>query len=357
MRKLGRFVIDTHVHSQRHAAGSHLKDKKKETGKKGDFDYIDLESQMAAITTFDNSPRLLYDMDCYGVDMCILQCAFGMNNDLNLELVEKYPDKFRAMAFAKTTMDAILAGEKEWDMKDAIEELDALLATGKFCAIGEGAPAIPESAVNALRHSYSMSERMDELRLVMDLGRKHKVPVTMHTGGPGGYPITHSRWPENWHPYWVMDLAAEYPDVNIIFSHGGMQGGYITDLVEQCLNVASNFNNVYLETGLYWTDLYCEALRYPNVGPEKLVWGTDWGASIPTQTRIGQYPQSFGMQVHNQGIIRHQCDVMGWSLKQIERLDISQDDMNLILGGNALNIFKINYPLTRMFKGLPNVGR
>ena len=63
------------------------------------------------------------------------------------------------------------------------------------------------------------------------------------------------------------------------------------------------------------------------------------------------------MQVHNQGIIKHQCDIMGWSLRQIERLDISQDDMNLILGGNALNIFKIEYPLTRMFKGLPNVGR
>ena len=355
MRKLGRFVIDTHVHSQRHAAGAHLKDKK--AGKKGDADYTDLESQMAAIQTYDNSPRLLYDMETYGVDMCILQCAFGMNNDLNLELMEKYPDKFRCMAFAKTTGDAIVAGEQEWDMKKAIEELDALLATGKFCAIGEGAPAIPESTANKTRHSYSMTERMDELRLVMDLGRKHKVPVTIHTGTPGGYPITHSRWPENWNPYWVLDLAAEYPDVPIIFAHGGMQGGYMTDLVDQCIAVAANFNNVYLETGLYWTDLYYKALRYPNVGPEKLIWGTDWGASIPTQTRYGQTPQTFPMQVHNQGIIRHQCDVMGWSLRQIDRLDISQDDMNLILGGNALNLFKIDFPLTRMFRGLPNVGR
>ena len=35
-----------------------------------------------------------------------------------------------------------------------------------------------------------------------------------------------------------------------------------------------------------------------------------------------------------------------------ESLDISQDDLNLILGGNALRIFKIDFPLTRMFKSV-----
>jgi hypothetical protein len=41
---------------------------------------------------------------------------------------------------------------------------------------------------------------------------------------------------------------------------------------------------------------------------------------------------------------------MGWSLKQVSRLDISQDDMNLILAGNALRVYKIDFPITRMFK-------
>jgi predicted TIM-barrel fold metal-dependent hydrolase len=41
---------------------------------------------------------------------------------------------------------------------------------------------------------------------------------------------------------------------------------------------------------------------------------------------------------------------MGWSLKQVIRLDISQDDLNLILGGNALRVYKIDFPITRMFK-------
>jgi predicted TIM-barrel fold metal-dependent hydrolase len=193
---------------------------------------------------------------------------------------------------------------------------------------------------------------MDELRKVMDLAKKHKVPVRVHTGSPMGYPITYTHWPENWHPNWIRDLAAEYPDVSIIFDHGGMQGGRGEQLVEECIQVAANNDNVYLETGLYWTDLYYKALVDPNVGPEKLMWGTDWGASIPIQTQLGTNPQTFAAQVHKHGIVPYQVDIMGWSLKQVSRLDISQDDMNLILGGNALRIYKIDFPLSRMFKML-----
>ena len=343
MRKSGRFVVDTHVHSQRHAAGAALKAKLKETGKK-ELDYTDLNSTMGGMETYDNSPRLLYDMECYGVDMCVLQVAFGMSNDLNLELVEKYPDKFVATAGAVKSKEL----GSDWTAKAAYDELDELLATGKFRGIAEGPITRPAQAFKG--KTYNMSERMDELRLTMELGRKYDVVVTIHTGTAGGYPITHTFWPEDWNPYWVHDLAAEYPDVNIVFAHGGMQGGYMTDLVDQCILVASNYNNVYLETGLYWTDLYYKALKYPNVGPEKLIWGSDWGASQPIITRLGNDPQSFSMQVHSEGIIRHQNDVMGWSLKQVDRLDISQDDVNLILGGNAVRLFKLKTPLTRMFR-------
>jgi len=343
MRKAGRFVVDTHVHSQRHAAGAALKEKMKESGKK-DNDYNDLNSIMGDMETYDNSARLLYDMECYGVDMCVLQPAFGMNNELNVELMEKYPDKFAAFASAKESQKL----GSEWTIEAAYNELDSLLATGKFCGIGEGPMTRPAKAFYG--KTYNMSERMDELRRTCDLGRKYGVAITIHTGTAGGYPITHVSWPEDWNPYWVHDLAAEYPDVTIIFAHGGMQGGYMEDLVDKCILVASNHNNVYLETGIYWTDLYYKALRYPNVGPEKLIWGTDWGASQPTQTRLGNYPQTFTMQIHSQGIVRHQVDVMGWSLRQVERLDISQDDMNLILGGNAVRLFKLKVPFTRMFR-------
>jgi predicted TIM-barrel fold metal-dependent hydrolase len=196
-----------------------------------------------------------------------------------------------------------------------------------------------------------MSERMDEMRMVMEVARKHKVSVRVHTGTPMGYPgPDYTWWPENWHPYWVNDLATEYPDVPIVFDHGGMQGGNMENLVDECIQVAAGHDNVYLETGMYWTDLYYKALLHPNVGAKRLIWGTDWGASVPIHTHIGAHPQTYPLQLHEDGIPTHQVDIMGWSLKQVLRLDISQDDLNLILGGNALRIYQIDFPLTRMFK-------
>ena len=344
--KIARFVIDTHVHAQRHAAGPGFKKKGLTDPKK--IKYSDLSGLMRHLVTYENSKRLLYDMGCYDVDMCILHPAFGMSNELNVELVEKYPDKFVALASAKETADKAIEGDIEWTMEAACEELDRHLATGKFVGIGEGMPARPDTP--GIKRTYSHRERMDELRLVMNVAQKHKVPVRVHTGSPMGYPITYARWPENFHPNWVRDLAAEYRDVPIVFDHGGMQGGRWETLFEECVQVCANHDNVYLETGLYWTELYYKALADPNVGPEKLMWGTDWGASIPIQTQLGQYPQTFAAQVHKDGIITHQSDIMGWSLKQVGCLNISQDDINLIMAGNAIRVYKLDFPISRMFK-------
>ena len=139
--KLGRFIIDTHVHAQRHAAGPEFKKRGLDHPKK--IRYKDLAELMPYLETYDNSRRLLYDMACYDVDMCILHPAFGMSNDLNVALVEKYPEKFVALATCKETIDRARAGEIEWTIEAAVEELDRLLSTGKFVGIGEGMPTRP----------------------------------------------------------------------------------------------------------------------------------------------------------------------------------------------------------------------
>ncbi len=116
--KLGRFIVDTHVHSQRHAAGKKLE---------GSTDYGDLGRAIMQVNAYDNSARLLYDMGCYGVDMCIIEPAFGMSNELNVELVKKYPDKFVAncQAGTKETRDKVNAGEMEWGIKEVSPSLMA----------------------------------------------------------------------------------------------------------------------------------------------------------------------------------------------------------------------------------------
>jgi predicted TIM-barrel fold metal-dependent hydrolase len=342
--KLGRFIIDGHVHAQRHAAGPELKKELASQVEKR-MKYSDLAKIMPKLETYDNSKRLLYDMETYGVDMCVITPAFGMSNKLNLDLVDKYPGRFAALCTPKETYEKADRGEIEWTIEQAVDELDALLATGKFVGIGEGFPADP--LVVRRKKRKSQNERIDEMLKVLAVAKKYGVPVHFHTSFAMGY---HVGITEGFDPLWAHDLASEFPDVPIIFDHGGMANWWWEHFVDQCLHVAASHENVYLETGLYWTDLYHKPLLDPNIGAEKLIWGTDWGASIPIHTQIGQKPGTYAMQILKEGIVKHQVDIMGWSLKQISRLDISQDDMNLILGGNAARVYKIKPPFTRMFR-------
>ncbi|MBI4296300.1 MAG: amidohydrolase family protein [Chloroflexi bacterium] len=346
--KLGLFIVDTHVHAQRHAAGAALK---------GSTDYGDLGRAIQQVDAYDNSARLLYHMETYGVDMCVLEPAFGMSNEINAELVKKYPDKFVAncQAGTKHTRDRVEAGEIEWDIKYVLEELDGLLKTGNYVGIGEG---IPAGRTITIRDGYPVYNDeltlMREMMMICDLARSYNVPIRYHCGTNVGYEGHYHSHPWNFNPLWAHDLAMMFPEVPLIMEHGGIEGWWWERLYEECLAVAASHKNVYLETGRYWTELYYKALADRNIGPEKLIWGTDWGASLPVQTNLGNkyLPPTYTEQVRKDGIVRHQVDIWGWSLKQLLKLDISQDDLNLILGGNAVRIYKLRTPggLSRMFK-------
>jgi predicted TIM-barrel fold metal-dependent hydrolase len=342
--KLGRFIVDTHVHSQRHAAGKALK---------GSKDFDKLGQVMGQMEAYDNSPRLLYDMQCYGVDMCIIEPAFGMTNKTNVAQVKAHPDKFAACCWPKEYQDLCAAGEEEWTIKGFCDALANLLKTGNYVGIGEMVliPMRKPKAGQPLRFQTE-EEIITNCLKVMEVCRAYKVPMRYHTGTPGGYAIAYHGAQFTYNPLWVHTLAVAMPDVPIILEHAGIEGGWWEWFYECCLHVAASHKNIFLETGRWWTELYYKALNDPSVGAEKLIWGTDWGASLPVYSQLNRYPPGYTRQDIKQGIPRHQVDIWGWSLKQIQRLDINQDDMNLMLGGNAVRLFKLPNPggLTRMFK-------
>src|SRR3954454_2706541 len=121
--KVARFVVDTHVHAQRFAAGGALQRRGIDVRRAR---YDDLGNAIRELRPYDNSPRLLYDMDCYRVDRCVLLPAFGMSNELNLDLVERYPDKFVAVCGAMETARQARSGEAEWTAAAAAAEIDRL---------------------------------------------------------------------------------------------------------------------------------------------------------------------------------------------------------------------------------------
>jgi predicted TIM-barrel fold metal-dependent hydrolase len=342
--KIGRFIVDTHVHSQRHAAGPALK---------GSKDYGDLGKAMGQMDAYDNSARLLYDMECYGVDMCVIEPAFGMTNEINLEQKNKHPDKFVVNAWPRNYQKKVQAGETEWTIEGFCEDLESMLKTGEYVGVGE-------AVIPAMRRNKNSPypDFLDERTIinynmhVLDVCRKYKVPFRYHTGAPGGYAIAYHGSPTTFNPLWAHTLAVAYPDVPIILEHAGIEGGWWEHFYDAALHVAAGHKNVYLECGRFWTELYYRALNDPGVGCERLIWGTDWGASLPLYSNTGRYPAVYTRQNVKTGIPRHQPDIWGWSLRQLAALDIAQDDLNLILGGNAVRLYNLRTPggLTRMFK-------
>lgn len=346
--KLGRFVVDTHVHAQRFAAGAAFAERQPEPGREWEA----LSNVLGDLEAYDNSARLLFDMETYGVDMCVLLPAFGMNNELNTQIVQAHPDRFVAVCNVHEYLQRIRRGEETWSIDGVCAELDRLLSTRRYAGIGEGSPYMPYPVDP--RQPVSQETATRNMLAVMEVAARHRVPVQLHTGCPMGYgPTSYSTGPLgafNLNPLWAHDLAAAFPDVVLVLNHGGVQGWWSEKLQEDCLHVAAAHSNVYLEAGLWWSELYERALADPNIGPEKLLWATDWGASMPLHWQPGRYPPVYPVQVRSQGIVHHQVDFWGWSLKELGRLRIPQDDLNLILGGNAARIYGLPLPHTRLFR-------
>ena len=346
--KAGRFVVDTHVHGQRFAAGKALREQGVELSNK----WGELGQTMAGIEPYENSKRLEYDMDCYGVDMCVLLPAFGMTDALNVELVKRSPDKYVTVTNAQEYGARVRAGEEEWSIEGVCAELDRLLSTGDFVGIGEQLPYMPQPGDP--REPVSRVDAVRNMLAIMEVAQQHdNAPVRYHTGAPMGYTAPYSYGalgPANFNPLWGHDLAAAFPDVPLIFEHGGIQAHWWERFYEECLHVVAAHDNVYVETGLWWRELYEKPLVDPNIGPEKLLWGTDWGASMQIYSQLGRTPPSYAVQLREEGIVHYQVDYWGWSLREVTSLRISQDDLNLILGGNAARVFGLEPPFTRLFR-------
>jgi len=347
MRSPARFIVDTHSHittlyQPKGTKGMQPPEKVKEwtveaiTGKV----IVEMES-------FDNSPLCLYDMDRYGIDMCLLKpSVIGTTNESQAALVEKYPDKFRAFCADQTLKIKVARGEAKWTLDDAADEVEKALKTGNYIGIGEFVPT---------QHGkiYSFEERLNEYRTFAELARKYGVSIDFHD---------FSR--QNFDTYELLArIAQEYPDVPVIFCHAGYSiGGYTygSERIRKACGVAQHVNNVYLETGNWPAEYFKYALKNPNVGPTQLIWGGDYG-NVPQyimQNPLGDPPTFASVLKRFPPTPYYHVDWWGWALHQIDRVRdwATADEINLILGGNAAKIWRLPVPHERMFlSGRPDV--
>jgi predicted TIM-barrel fold metal-dependent hydrolase len=166
-------------------------------------------------------------MGKYGVDRCVLKATVGFSNQFNADNVKKYPDKLIAVCNDEQTQLKSQSGEKPWNIKDAVKEIDEWMATGQFAGIGEGL-ARDRTFKKKL---IPWDERLDQICQLFELGRKYKTPMIYHVGLPiGGFSHidlarcrAHAETCDNGNPLLCHEVAALYPDVPIIMAHGGIE--------------------------------------------------------------------------------------------------------------------------------------
>lgn len=334
--KVGRFVIDTDVHPQ----GFLSAEVEREGDGGGTF-------SGPSAQPYDNTRRLRFDMETYGVDMCVLVPALGMSDELNLEIASRFPDCYVVACGLTDYARRCRTGGTTWAIDEVCTELDTMLGTGRFVAAAGSLPYLPpiasgrpagrvEATGNLLQVAEVCRRRGTVLRL-------DDAPATAATSRPGSRPPADQPALRAFH-----ELAASFPDLTILLGHGGPGAG--SGWHEAALEVARAHENVYLETGLWWRERYAEPLADPRIGPERLLWGTDWGSSGSAAALAGPTPPSSPVRLDPSGKCQHQVDYWGWSLRELTSLRLCQDDLNLVVGGNALRLFRLSPPTTGLFR-------
>lgn len=344
MTAAGRFVVDTHGHITtlyQPAEGV-------EAGQEWD-------GLSAEVKPVSNTDLTFYDMERYGVDMLLLKPSIvGTTNESQAELVRKHPAKFRAFCADQTLKIKVERGETKWTLEAAAEEVETALRTGDFIGIGEFVPRdmSPDKV-------YTFKERLDEYRVFAELARQYKVTLDFHDFA--------------WHlgfDYFdlLARLAIEFPDVPIVFCHAGYSiGAYArgAELVRRAceiagLSVGVGASNVYLECGTWPAEYFRYAVDDPNVTVTQLLWGADYG-HVPQYPimRSGSDPSCYLTAMKRwPRVPPYQPDWWGWMLHQIDKLrdTLTQDEINLILGGNAARLWDLPVPHERMFMcGRPDI--
>jgi len=325
--KMGRFVFDGHIHP----------------GKK---DHASADSKINGVHSMveeaDNSNLILLDMDAYSVDMgLILPSMIGTTNELHAEIVKKHPDRFRSMCVDCKTRLAAATGEKEWNIDDAIKELDSVLAWGPEIMVGIG--EIAPGSLGCPRERPTREQRFKEWCAIAELATHYDVPVYFHDYCQFNLedPFT-----------MIASVLQKYPGFKVIIAHGG---GQRKEDIERASILAGLYEGVYLETGYWRAEYYEIPLRNYEVGASKLLWGGgDTGSRIwyPQATQPGlKYtaPTRIWFNRNNWALgnreLGYQPDYYGWSTHQISKLKdmeiCTQDEINLILGGNAARLYKL----------------
>jgi predicted TIM-barrel fold metal-dependent hydrolase len=317
-----RFIMDAHVHAQRWSPG---------LIRRGEaFNYRNLEKAIMNDTPWDNSRALLQDMDRLGIAMAVLNIAFNQRNEMILAQIEKYPDRFVGFTGPVDTQRKAYFGKQKYDADKAARECDYWLSKKGFVGIGEMVSVLPDPDIDV-----SIDDNLKKMIPLMEVAQQHKAPILIHTGCISYPKMCRLRAVD---PVLIDDLAVRFPDVAIIVGHMGTNSSFTNDLPDRARQLAARHEHVYLETCQAMHDQIERAYLDPQIGADKLVFGSDWGASISYHRVEGKVYAGTPFGKPPKTLVHHQ----DWATRQMDKIEMPEEDRAKILGLNLAKLCKID---------------
>ena len=257
-----------------------------------------------------------------------------------------------------------------WTFKAALEETEEALKTAYFVGIGEFPPGsmARSGQIPGAEGALSFEHRVDEWAALCELGVKYDVPVLCHDQF---IRMREGEWK-------LIDLLAKVsemnPEAKIVQTHGAVEGERERgmDAIKEAYTVIGSLDNVYMETG-GWSEKQFEIAFEAGVTANKLMWGHDYG-NVPqyivrdTIEKFGpklkplEYRKTMSIMAFGYenfpAVPTYQSDFYGWGLRTIDRVGdwLTQDEINLIMGGTASKLYKLPVPYPRLFpEGRPDI--
>ena len=228
----------------------------------GDFPLFNVSSDV---------DMLIRMMDEWGIAKSVV---FSLPNRNTLNAVKKYPERLAGLYWANPH-----------NGKQTLEEIDIALKDWGFKGV----------KMHPLLDAYLPDQ--DIVHPIMDVAKKHQVPVLFHCG--------HPPWSLPWH---FNRLADAYPDVTIILGHMGH--GHIV-YINGSLDVASTHHNIVLETsGMPMHSKIQEAVD--KIGVHRVIFGSDSPFGHPA-----------------------------FELQKVKVSGLDAEQLSFVLAKNALKIFRI----------------
>lgn len=249
--------------------------------------------------------RWLGEAEKYGLDKVVF--VSGGGNERLADLVGRHPDKFIGLAHHQL---APSAGAK---LRHAVDELGL-------------------RGYKLLGPTTEYAFEDPQVRDVWEFLAERRLPALIHFGflGRGGGVVQHPRMS----PLSLFEVARDFPEIPFIIPHFG--AGYFRELLALCWSLP----NIHIDTSgsnqwMRWMpyeltleDLFRKALD--TVGPERILFGSD----------SSYFPRGFSE--------RYLLD----QLRACYTMNVHQEDVELIFGGNAARLLQLDAP-----QGAADAGR